>query len=183
MRDDEARAAVLQEEEERQAIKEVSCRYWRICSHKLTSLQNSSARLDALRGVTSERLDAPVASSSKHRDDRRAERAKLEFDWPELEAKKQAKRQAKDRDAKIVQEKGHINFWAGLEKEGALVPGEITNKANKRTPDQIQDDDPTTMYLNRPERETKPWYTDAELRRYEDRSGDEAAALRREKKR
>lgn len=102
-----------------------------------------------------------------------------------MEAKKQAKRQAKDqeRDRHAVPEKGHINFWAGLEKDDALVPGVITNKAIKRTPDQIQDDDPTTMYLNRPERETKPWYTDAELKRYEDRSKDEAAELRREKRR
>ncbi len=54
----------------------------------------------------------------------------------------------------------------------------------KPTPDDIQDDDPTTMYLKRPERETKPWYTDSELRRYEERGGgSDEVQRKRERKR
>lgn len=52
-----------------------------------------------------------------------------------------------------------------------------------RTPDQIQADDPTTMYLNRPLRETRPWYTDVELRTYEERDEDEEKRERRERRR
>jgi hypothetical protein len=50
----------------------------------------------------------------------------------------------------------------------------------KPTPDQIQDDDPTTMYLNRSERETKPWYADAELKRHEEKSEDKDSQRKRE---
>jgi hypothetical protein len=52
-----------------------------------------------------------------------------------------------------------------------------------RTPDQIQADDPTTMYLNRPLRETRPWYTDVELRTFEERDEDEEKRERRERRR
>jgi hypothetical protein len=35
------------------------------------------------------------------------------------------------------------------------------------------------MYLKRPEREVKPWYTDRELKRVEDKATDEQAEERR----
>jgi hypothetical protein len=53
----------------------------------------------------------------------------------------------------------------------------------KKTPDQIQADDPTTMYLSRPLRETKPWYTDVELRAFEDREQGEEKREKRERRR
>jgi hypothetical protein len=39
--------------------------------------------------------------------------------------------------------------------------------------------DKFTMYLNRPERETKPWYTDPDLRRVEEKATDEETERRR----
>ena len=39
--------------------------------------------------------------------------------------------------------------------------------------------DPFTMYLSRPEKETKPWYTDRELKRYEEKDPADEAAERR----
>ena len=39
------------------------------------------------------------------------------------------------------------------------------------------------MYLNRPERETKPWYADAQLRRFEERSEDKEILQKRERRR
>jgi hypothetical protein len=145
--------------------------------------------------------------------DARKEKAKLEFDWPDVEKKKRDKaalKEAAERDRKgkgkadqvyLGEEGRHINFWAGLEGEvrpspfshttrviyshsvsgqTSLLPA--TQSKPKQTPDQIQSDDPTTMYLHRPERETKPWYTDPSLRRYEERDTGEDAERRRLKR-
>lgn len=46
-----------------------------------------------------------------------------------------------------------------------------------------QELDKFTMYLGRPERETKPWYTDRELKRVEDKELGEEAEERRERER
>jgi hypothetical protein len=62
------------------------------------------------------------------------------------------------------------------------VPASSSKPKPKPTPDEIQDDDPTTMYLNRPERETKPWYTDPELRKYDERQEGEDAKAKRERR-
>lgn len=68
------------------------------------------------------------------RRDHKKERAKLEFDWPDVEKRKAEKRRAKeqdlrDRDQQLGKQapesraelgedgKQHINFWAGLEKD------------------------------------------------------------------
>ena len=156
------------------------------------------------------------------RKDARKEKAKLEFDWPDVEKRKAEKRALKEeeirkRDAELGRSKDeelveaggdgrHINFWAGLEKDvsvherslgdsisnlltritidqAASIPGAVLLSKPKPTPDQIQDDDPTTMYLNRPERETKPWYADAQLRRHEERSEDKEIQQKRERRR
>lgn len=42
-----------------------------------------------------------------------------------------------------------------------------------------QEADRFTMYLGRPERETKPWYTDRELKRVEEKEMGERAEERR----
>lgn len=46
-----------------------------------------------------------------------------------------------------------------------------------------QELDKFTMYLGRPERETKPWYTDRELKRAEEKENGEEADIRRERDR
>lgn len=46
-----------------------------------------------------------------------------------------------------------------------------------------QEADKLTMYLERPERETRPWYADAELRRYEELDKSDIARERRERDR
>ncbi len=158
--------------------------------------------------------------SAVHRTERKDDRKKLEFDWPTKEKEKEFKAKRRDkgkekRDARDEEQnemelgdKGHINFWDGIEKEvspnythhfhifrtvqtdkrlpklqSALTSTSTTKPKPKPTPDEIQDDDPTTMYLHRPERETKPWYTDPELRRYEDRQEGEDAQAKKERRR
>lgn len=46
-----------------------------------------------------------------------------------------------------------------------------------------QEADKLTMYLERPEHETRPWYADAELRRYEELDKSDIARERRERDR
>jgi hypothetical protein len=48
---------------------------------------------------------------------------------------------------------------------------------------QKEKEDPFTMYLSRPDKETKPWYSDRELKRVEDRETGEDAERRRERDR
>lgn len=43
--------------------------------------------------------------------------------------------------------------------------------------------DPFTMYLGRPDRETKPWYTDKEFKRVEEKADGEEYDRRRERQR
>jgi hypothetical protein len=46
---------------------------------------------------------------------------------------------------------------------------------------QKEKEDPFTMYLSRPEKETKPWYTDRDLKRIEEKGIGEEAERRRER--
>lgn len=57
------------------------------------------------------------------------------------------------------------------------TPGEIAKKKAD------QEKDPFTMYLSRPERETKPWYTDRELKRVEEKELGEEAEEKRARER
>ncbi|KAJ9127139.1 hypothetical protein QFC24_001376 [Naganishia onofrii] len=154
--------------------------------------RNFNARLEHLRNPheirapptafqgTSTGASALLAAqrSEKIKAERREEKKRLEYDWPKEEEKKRNRERRKEtasggtsleRKQDKASTGGHINFWEGLEKPGKP----------KKTPDEIQADDPTTMYLDRPLRETKPWYTDALLRGYDEREDD---AERREKR-
>lgn len=59
----------------------------------------------------------------------------------------------------------------------------LPDKALRKTPEELEKDDPYTMYLSRPERELKPWYTDPEMRRVEDRGGRDRVADRKRERR
>ncbi|GHJ87233.1 hypothetical protein NliqN6_3635 [Naganishia liquefaciens] len=173
VRDDEAKAAQLEQDDERRALDQNS-------TDRLAYLRNK----DTLLPPTSSRsLEPPDSSallaarrSDKIRAEKRAEKQRLEFDWPSEEKRRRDEKgngRARAEDEAGVSD-GHVNFWAGLEKSAAKP---------KKTPDQIQADDPTTMYLHRPLRETKPWYTDVALRTYEEREEDEEKRERRERRR
>ena len=118
--------------------------------------QTQAARLDLLRNRPDDASNARASTSAlmpsepskllarhrktkdeSHEDrirkDARKEKAKLEFDWPDVEKRKAEKRAIKEeeirkRDAELGRSKDeelvetggdgrHINFWAGLEKD------------------------------------------------------------------
>lgn len=79
------------------------------------------------------RKNKDESAEDRIRKDARSERARLEFDWPDVEKRKAEKRAIKEQERKVRdQELGkvnpdeqaeiggngkHINFWAGLEKD------------------------------------------------------------------
>ncbi|BEJ14333.1 hypothetical protein CspHIS471_0401000 [Cutaneotrichosporon sp. HIS471] len=174
VRKDEAKARAEEDQRQQEAIEAAS-----------------EERLNALRrraGTPEENLTITGESSllSRHRREKEKrercerkdkERTRLDFDWPEKEARKRARED--DRfisggqldDDRFVTE-GHVNFWADLEsgKESALVQPSMQDAATRKA---AQEADKLTMYLERPDRETRPWYADKELRHVEER-GEEA---------
>lgn len=68
-----------------------------------------------------------------------------------------------------------------MDEEGQQKPPPTLEEIAKKKKD--QETDPFTMYLGRPEKETKPWYTDRELKRVEERELGEEAEYRRERDR
>ncbi len=69
----------------------------------------------------------------------------------------------------MQQEQANPAGQAGKTLEG------IAKKANSGEPRP----DAHTVFLSRPDRETKPWYSDKELRRVEDMETGEEAEIRR----
>ena len=79
------------------------------------------------------RKNKDESAEDRIRKDARSDRARLEFDWPDVEKRKAEKRAIKEQESRIKdRELGktrpaeqaevggngkHINFWAGLEKD------------------------------------------------------------------
>jgi hypothetical protein len=149
----------------------------------------------------------------KARQEKRERKAKerLDFEWPSETARKEARRkerraeagEAPERqdergeggwggrragegsggdDVELYEPSGHINLFADLEKQSAKPAPTMAEIAKKK---KEQEADMYTMYLGRPDKETKPWYTDRDLRRYEERDGEggEDAEERRQRDR
>ncbi len=169
-------------------------------------MQESEARLSALRrraGTPEEHLSISGESSllARHRREKEQrerrekkdkERTRLDFDWPEKESRKRAREDDRfvsggQLDDNRFMTEGHVNFWAGLEsvgrdltrltekgKESALVQPTMRDAAARKA---AQEADKLTMYLERPDHETRPWYADKELRHVEE-TGEEAERRR-----
>ncbi|ORY23222.1 hypothetical protein BCR39DRAFT_363326 [Naematelia encephala] len=146
----------------------------------------------------------------KAREEKRERKLKerLDFDFPSETARKEERRKAREKeklkegriDTYDVDEEGrpairrgggggsgggewesggHVNFFTDIEQAESKTLAGGTSKGTK----QSNKDDPFTMYLSRPEKETKPWYTDKELRRHEEREMGDEAEERRERER
>ncbi|KAL0252526.1 hypothetical protein I308_101918 [Cryptococcus tetragattii IND107] len=109
----------------------------------------------------------------------RKKRERLDFDFPSQSDRKREKSDIVDHAD--LQEGGHFNFFAQFEKElnhkPELTLAEVAKKKKE------QEKDPFTVYLSRPERETNPWYTDPDMRRYEEKEVGEEAEVRRDRER
>ncbi|CED82586.1 CBF1-interacting co-repressor CIR, N-terminal domain [Phaffia rhodozyma] len=79
-------------------------------------------------------------------------------------------------------QRGHLNFWASEERAG---PPRQAETPRKKTADEVQAEDPYTMYLSRPISELEPWYVHPEMKRPEQRgeAKDEKEKYRRDRDR
>ncbi|KGB77440.1 hypothetical protein CNBG_3278 [Cryptococcus deuterogattii R265] len=109
----------------------------------------------------------------------RKKRERLDFDFPSQSDRKREKSDIVDHAD--LQEGGHFNFFAQFEKELNHKPEFTLAEVAKKKKE--QEKDPFTVYLSRPERETNPWYTDPDMRRYEEKEVGEEAEVRRDRER
>ncbi|KAL7424723.1 hypothetical protein Q5752_000407 [Cryptotrichosporon argae] len=131
------------------------------------------------------------------REGKQRERDKYEFDWPSESGNRRRGdgRGAGERDERDDEDgsvsgagpgagrraadkwttDGHVNFWADMEDPSKAVIPTVDPAKLKAA----QEADKLTMYLSRPERETKPWYTDRDLKRVEEKATGEDAEVRR----
>ncbi|KIR55550.1 hypothetical protein I315_02139 [Cryptococcus gattii Ru294] len=109
----------------------------------------------------------------------RKKRERLDFDFPSQSDRKREKSDIVDHAD--LQEGGHFNFFAQFEKESNHKPEPTLAEVAKKKKE--QEKDPFTVCLSRPERETNPWYTDPDMRRYEEKEVGEEAEVRRDRER
>ncbi|WWD17854.1 hypothetical protein CI109_102298 [Kwoniella shandongensis] len=130
---------------------------------------------------------------AKAREEKREKkkRDRLDFDFPSGDIRRdKGKEREKEPDAEREKERergtgtekwevdGHLNFFADLERN-APPDKPVPTAAELAKKKKDQETGPFTMYLGRPERETKPWYADKDLRRVEDMETGEEAEERR----
>ncbi|WVR05923.1 hypothetical protein IAU60_002949 [Kwoniella sp. DSM 27419] len=195
VREDEARAAAEElEREQKQVDTEAQARLTALRRRAGSpsfqeededNLPSTSTRRDKGDGLSL--LEKHKRDKAREEKRERKKRDRLDFDFPSETArrskgKERAEREALDEEDKTWQSGGHVNLFADLEKEEgqrkpALTPAELAKQKKD------QEKDPFTMYLGRPEKETKPWYTDRDLRRVEDKETGEEAEERRARER
>ncbi|WVF70495.1 hypothetical protein IAT40_005285 [Kwoniella sp. CBS 6097] len=164
----------------------------------------AEARLDILRkragspSFQPEHNDLPSTSSTRDRDGgtslierhrkekareekrEKKKRDRLDFDFPSESARRsdKGKRRAEEPErAEKWETGGHVNLFADIERAGPSRPPPTLAELAKVKKD--RESDLLTMYLGRPDKETKPWYADRELKRVEDREIGEEAEERR----
>ncbi|WRT64180.1 uncharacterized protein IL334_001109 [Kwoniella shivajii] len=145
----------------------------------------SSARDSADRSGKS-LIDKHREKKAKEEKREKKKRDRLDFDFPSESARRDKGKSKLTRD-EIEEERGsdkwnsggHVNLFADIEKDAKPVPtlAEIAKAKKDR------ESDPFTLYLGRPDKETKPWYADKDLKRVEDKDTGEEAEERRERDR
>ncbi|KAL1410636.1 hypothetical protein Q8F55_004653 [Vanrija albida] len=184
VREDEAKAAAEQLAREQRDIEAAS-------EARLTELRRRAGSPDDNLPSTSSSRPAGDSLLERHRKEKarqekreRKQRDRLDFDFPSETRKGKEKEVARDdgEDRQAYEDRftsgGHLNFWADMEN-GKDAPAPVPTLADAAKKKAEQDADRFTMYLGRPERETKPWYTDRELKRVEEKETGERAEERR----
>ncbi|TXT11249.1 hypothetical protein VHUM_02000 [Vanrija humicola] len=183
VREDEAKAAAEQLAREQRDMEIAS-------EARLTELRRRAGSPEDNLPSTSSSRPAGDSLLERHRKEKarqekreRKARDRLDFDFPsEAKGKGKAVEVEADSDRQAYEDRftsgGHLNFWADLEN-GKDTPAPVPTLADMAKKKAEQEADRFTMYLGRPERETKPWYTDRELKRVEDKETGERAEERR----
>lgn len=170
--------------------------------------RKDKARQEKRERKAKERLDFEWPSETARREARRAERRKEEGRADDDRNKDRAGERDGHRSEDGAgtsagfeerwMENGHINLFADIEKEVSISlvycfdgsmgsKNELMRKENKPGPSPAeiakkkkeQEADQFTVYLRPKDRDTKPWYADRGLRRYEDMEEGEQADMRR----
>ncbi|WWC66294.1 uncharacterized protein I206_100195 [Kwoniella pini CBS 10737] len=197
----------LEKNKQRVREDEARARAEALAKEQLQVDEEAANRLDILRrraGSPSLGDDLPSTSASRdsgksllerHREKKakeekreRKKRDRLDFDFPSETARRnkgKEKEQVIDEEEKSMgkwETGGHLNLFADLERDPKFnKPAPSLEEIAKAKKD--KESDPFTLYLGRPDKETKPWYADKDLKRVEDREIGEEAEERRERDR
>ncbi|WWC86292.1 uncharacterized protein L201_001165 [Kwoniella dendrophila CBS 6074] len=156
------------------------------------NLPSTSSSRDKDHGHGKSLIERHREKKAKEEKREKKKRDRLDFDFPSETARRnkgkdKAKYDEDDEDSGARgmgkwETDGHLNLFADLERDPRLNKTQPTlaeiAKAKKD-----QEADPFTLYLGRPDKETKPWYVDKDLKRIEDREIGEEAEERRERDR
>ncbi|ORX36014.1 hypothetical protein BD324DRAFT_629861 [Kockovaella imperatae] len=185
VREDEARAAAEElANEQRRVDAEASGRLDLLRRRAGSpSLDDNLPSTSSSRPGESSLLERHRKAKAKAEKEERKRKERLDFDFPSETARKarDGRREADGydvdgdgREAIKWESGGHVNFFTDIEKSEAGPS--LAEMAKKKDKDK---EDPYTMYLARPDKETKPWYSDKDLRRIEEwESGDQAEERR-----
>ncbi|WWC58697.1 uncharacterized protein I303_101241 [Kwoniella dejecticola CBS 10117] len=148
------------------------------------NLPSTSTSRDAGKSLLGKHLEKKAREEKRERK----QKARLDFDFPSETARRNKGKEKERPDSEenggmgTWETGGHLNLFADLERDPNLnKPAPTLAEIAKAKKD--QESDPFTLYLGRPDKETKPWYADKDLKRIEDREVGEEAEERRERDR
>ncbi|WVW82349.1 hypothetical protein I302_104356 [Kwoniella bestiolae CBS 10118] len=197
VREDEARAAAEELAKEQKSIDAEAENRLSLLRRRAgsPSFQNDEGEGDL--PSTSASRDSGKSLLERHREKKakeekreRKRKDRLDFDFPSETARrnkgKEKEKYNDDEEERGEMGKwetgGHLNFFADLEKDPKLNKPQPTLAELAKTK-KDQESDPFTLYLARPDKETKPWYADKDLKRVEDKEVGDEADERRERDR
>ncbi|WVQ70881.1 hypothetical protein IAR50_000406 [Cryptococcus sp. DSM 104548] len=185
VREDEARARAEEQEQEQNRVDAES-------QERLKALRRRAGsptilQEDELPSTSSRRYDEASSSLLERHKEKKAKEEKrerkkkerLDFDFPSETARRAKGKERSEVEDDVQWEKdGHFNLFADVERDEAnRHPAPSLADIAKKKKD--QEKDPFTVYLARPDKETKPWYTDKDMKRYDEKEVGEDAEFRR----
>ncbi|ODN84546.1 hypothetical protein L202_00476 [Cryptococcus amylolentus CBS 6039] len=185
VREDEARAREEEQEREQHRVDAES-------QQRLTALRRRAGsptvpQEDDLPSTSSRKsneassllLERHKEKKAKEEKRERKKKKRLDFDFPSETARRSKGKERQEEEDEVQWEKdGHFNLFADVERDEANGrPAPTLAEIAKKKKD--QEKDPFTVYLARPDKETKPWYTDRDMKRYDEKEVGEDAEFRR----
>ncbi|KAK4683808.1 hypothetical protein P7C73_g6411, partial [Tremellales sp. Uapishka_1] len=188
VREDEAKARAEEAQQEQKRIDTEAEARLRLLRRQagspVPSPEPEVENLPSTSSFTGESSLVEKHKKKKAREEKREkkQRERLDFDFPKEDSwrnKGKEKEQFVDSGErnKEWEKGGHVNLFSDLEEREAKGGDIKSLEVAKKKADEKAD--PFTMYLSRPDKETKPWYTDREMKRAEEKEMSEEAEIRR----